>query len=162
MPLSINDAGTWREINGVFVNDAGTWREIQEVYVNDAGTWRTVFQNLTVQLSNDAYSRSQNTASFSLLSTGEFQATDGGAASTQYNWLVAGSASSVEVRVTPTSGSFSTGTTGAWISLASTRTYTRAWSGGMSSDSVTATVELRNAFSAVVLATATITLVATP
>lgn len=162
MPLSINDNGTWREAQGVYVNDAGTWREIQEVYVNDAGTWRSVFVSLLVQLSTASYSRSQNTASFSFLSTGEFQATNGAAISTQYNWLLGGAASSVDLRVTPTSGSFSTGITGAWINLGTTRTFTRTWPGGMASESVTATVELRNASTAVVLASATITLVTTP
>lgn len=39
----INDAGTWRQLQGVQVNDAGTWRTIREIYVNDSGTWRLVY-----------------------------------------------------------------------------------------------------------------------
>lgn len=42
MTTSVNDAGTWRGLIGVYVNDVGTWREIIEEYVNDSGTWRLV------------------------------------------------------------------------------------------------------------------------
>lgn len=162
MPTHINDNGTWREIANIYVNDVGTWRQIQEVHVNDAGTWRRVYQNLVVQLVSDAYSRSQNTASFTLFSSGAFHATDGGASALVYSWLTSGNAASVDVRVTPTVGSFSSGTTATWLNLSTSRTWTLNWPGGMASASVQATVELRNASTFDLLASETVTLITTP
>lgn len=43
---SINDGGTWRDIDGVHVNDGGTWRRIRRAWVNDGGTWRLVHVGL--------------------------------------------------------------------------------------------------------------------
>lgn len=162
MTLHINDSGTWRDITNVYVNDSGTWRELQEIHVNDSGTWRLVYQLLSVQLIDDAYSYAQNTASMTFGSDGSFSATDGGAEAEVYDWLLGGNAANVDVRVTPTSGFFSTGTTGTWLNLGTSRNFTRQWSGGLAVNTVQSTVELRNANTAVVLATATITLSATP
>ena len=56
-----------------------------------------------------------------------------------------------QIRVTPTSGSFSTGTVNSWLALSSARTWTVSTS---FTKSVTFTIEIRN-LSAVTLATTT-------
>jgi len=56
-----------------------------------------------------------------------------------------------QIRVTPTSGAFSTGTVNSWLALSSARTWTVSTS---STKSVTFTIEIRN-LSAVTLATTT-------
>lgn len=162
MTLHVNDAGTWRQATNVYVNDSGTWREIQEIHVNDAGTWRLVYQVLSVTLTSDGYPRSQGTASVTFANTGVLFGTKSGAESSQYNWLVAGSASNVDLFVTVTSGTLSSGTTDTWVNLSTSRQYTRGWPGGIQSSSVTFTASLRNSGTGVVLATCSITLSATP
>lgn len=75
----------------------------------------------------------------------------------QYNWLAGGAASAYDIRATIVSGTFTSGTVGTWLNLASTRTWTRNAAAG-AFQSVTATFEIRNASTLVVLASANITL----
>ena len=68
-------------------------------------------------------STSPNPASYSLLNDGTYSITGAGTG----NWLtpaLAALASLWEVKVDPTSGSFASGTTGSWLSLGTTRTWT--------------------------------------
>lgn len=75
-----------------------------------------------------------------------------------YKWLNnPGNRSLYEIRVTPTTGTFSTGTTGSWLSL----TFSRAWSvdkSGVGVKQCTATYEIRRAADLVVLDSASIQL----
>lgn len=66
-------------------------------------------------------------------------------------------AGNYEARVTVTSGTLSTGTTGSWLSLASAQTWTRTANAG-ALQSCTMTVEVRRTGSGTVLDSATITL----
>lgn len=75
----------------------------------------------------------------------------------QYNWLSSGAASGYDIRATATSGTFSSGTTGTWLNLATTRAWTRGAIAG-TFQSVTALFEIRNASTLIVLASASITL----
>jgi hypothetical protein len=138
MTLHLNDAGTWRDIQGVYVNDAGTWREIQEVYVNDAGTWRSVFLNAVVSLS-DSYGTSADfvgtpsSSYFSIQNDGSLVGTILGVAESYGTWVVPVSAAgSFECYLEQVFGLVGSGSspTGAWISLASTRTWYAPDSGG--------------------------------
>jgi hypothetical protein len=82
-----------------------------------------------------------------------------GSYAVRYNWLKFGSSSAYEVRATATSGSFSTSPGTLWYNLGTDRTYavTQATVG---SKSCTATFEIRDATSLVVLASESITLTA--
>ncbi len=60
--------------------------------------------------------------------------------------------STYEIRVTATTGTFSTGTSGSWLALSSTRTWTVSTN---SSKSVTFTIEIRVAATSTVVATTT-------
>jgi hypothetical protein len=157
MTLHLNDAGTWRQAQGVYVNDSGTWREIQEVYVNDAGTWRSVFVNSVVTLASsytpfgDIELDIQNT--FSIRADGTLDHTFGASIVTD-NWVApAATASIYECRLSYVSGASTvTGSpTGAWLSMSSDR----SWSCDPGANLVY-TLEIRRASDATVVATSTI------
>ena len=83
----------------------------------------------------------------------------GGGAGVIGQWIVPASAagSNYEVRAQETSGTVSTGTVGSWLSLGTTRTWSRAQTvNGTSTCELL--IEIRLAASGVVLAAATITL----
>lgn len=77
------------------------------------------------------------------------------------DWITPKSAAggAYEVYVTVNSGTLSSGTSGSWLSLGTSQTWTRACLDG-GSESVSITVELRKAASGVVMATSTISLTA--
>lgn len=83
---------------------------------------------------------------------------NGGATSgTLETWLLSGAASDYECRATLTSGSLTTGTTGTWMSLSTSRQWQRDRA-AFGSASATLTIEIRRASDGVVLDSATITL----
>ena len=49
MATYVNDSGTWREINNLYVHDGTSFtnKTIDNVYINDSGTWREVFTLFT-------------------------------------------------------------------------------------------------------------------
>ena len=123
-----------------------------------AGAYPTT--TVLVQLHSDTYSDvavgATSTAFFTLGNNGEARDQDG---VVHENWLLVGSAASFEARATVTSGSLTSGTTGSWLNLGTTRTWTR---NDTTFDAVPTecvmTVEIRHATTLVVHATATITL----
>src|SRR5688572_30208517 len=130
MTLHINDGGTWRQIEAVSVNDAGTWRSIDEIYVNDSGTWRSVFVSDLISISDvTAESEEVNpaaaTAAYRLTSAGNIEHTTGDNTVVDMgDWITPQTnMANYECRADIVSGTLSTGTTGAWQSLASTRTW---------------------------------------
>lgn len=42
MSLHINDSGTWKQANNVFVKDSGVWKESEEVWIKTNGVWERV------------------------------------------------------------------------------------------------------------------------
>lgn len=68
--------------------------------------------------------------------------------------------SNYEVRATATSGSVSSGTVGSWLSLGTSRTWSRTQS-SVGTSSVQLLIEIRHALTQIVRASATITLTAT-
>jgi hypothetical protein len=77
-------------------------------------------------------------------------------------WLNSGAAGDYQVRLTPTSGTFDTGTTGSWLTLSSTRPWTKSIvpGGGSGLESAEGTLEIRRVSNLVVLDTATLKLTA--
>lgn len=165
MPLSINDSGTWRDIQAVSINDSGTWRDIQEIYVNDAGVWRTVFVSDAIAIGDtlaqsDATTPSTATATFRLESDGDIGATTANNTVNDVgDWITPKTnMANYECRADVTSGALTSGTTGAWQSLATTRTWTLSKLSGTGVDTAIFTLQIRRASDAVVLSTATITM----
>lgn len=84
----------------------------------------------------------------------------GGGLSDYGDWISPkDSFSNYEVRATESVGAVSSGTVGSWLSLGTTRTWTRTHSGAGTS-SVQLLIEIRHAITLVVRASATITLTA--
>ena len=93
------------------------------------------------------------TATWSMNSGG----TVSGTAIGSYTWLNTGAAGDYELRATVTSGSLSTGASGIWQSLSSTRTWTRKRS-GVGNSVCTVKIEVRAVATGLIVATATINL----
>lgn len=164
MTLHVNDEATWRTIVGVYVNDSGTWRTIEEVYVNDGGIWRSIFVNDVVALESvyesDVFELSApSIALFSLQNDGDIAINNAtGDLTDTGDWLTPkNNMADYEARATVLSGSLSTGVTGAWLNLGTTRTWTlNSPASGVSNASFT--IEIRRASDSEVLATATVNL----
>lgn len=99
------------------------------------------------------------TASYQLASTRDVVISPG---STSDDWADAAlTASDFECRATIVSGSVSTGTTGSWLGLGTSRTWTRTRTSNVEGDDIVVlTVEIRDVATSTVQATATITLTA--
>lgn len=99
------------------------------------------------------------TAGYRLNSAGTAQRLVQASYTTLETWLVSGTASQFEVRVTPTGDALSTGTTGSWLALSSDREWTLVQA-SVAAKSTSLLVEIRNASSGAVLDSATVTLYA--
>jgi hypothetical protein len=157
--LWVNDNGTAREIQEIWVNDSGTARQIQEIWVNDNGTARLVYQAIQITLQNASYIYFGGTpCEFHLNSDGFVYTRTSSTLTQRYAWISnPAMVGQYECRATVTSGSLSAGTTGAWQSCATTRTWTRGTGAGTSAF-CGFTLEIRSAATAAVAASATITI----
>lgn len=120
-----------------------------------------------VQLENTtalayAVSPATATAEFRLNTSGDAETRlNLGSWSSPFSWLLAGSASDFECRMTMNSGTnFSGSALGTWLSLGTTRTWSHERSGTNGITTGTATLEIRRASTSTVLATATVTIAA--
>ena len=175
--LHYKDGGTWRKAKELHYRDGGTWRKLKEAWYRDGGTWRKVFSGLAIVLTNRTVYAWDNElssptasaiAGITVASSGALTITlrgsETGDSDTDLTteWLTGGTASDYECRFSPSSGSLSNGPAG-WNSCSTSRTFdvrrTRTFSGS-STKTCTGTLEIRRAADAVVLATATITLIA--
>lgn len=107
---------------------------------------------------------SPTTCSMSFKSNGSIEGNSGGpldVAILDGEWWTtspeSGIGASYDVRATELAGNVSTGTVGSWLSLATTRTWTRT-SGGLGEQEVTLLMEVRRASDEVVLGSAEYTL----
>jgi hypothetical protein len=155
----VNDAGTPRQIIEVWVNDSGVARRINEIWVNDSGTARQVFAGGTVQSFSGSRTAS-TTSDFYLQSNAERSNLDS-EVGTNY-WLVPQSGmGNFDVFATVLSGSLTTGTTGSWLNLGTTRTWSVDHAGGPGSTSVTLQLQFRRSSDGTIVATNTVGIVAT-
>jgi len=152
--LKINDSSTWRNITEVKVNDAGTWRTIQDIKINDAGTWRTVWQYFAPPSPFTAYdvwsddvpgNSTVSTITFNSDGTisASFSPNDGGSTFGSSNWgapTTTGIGSGYWVKLTATSGTFTTNGASTFTNLASAISATK--SGNSGTASVTFTIQI--------------------
>jgi hypothetical protein len=120
--------GTWRKAVEVHRRDSGgTWRKAKEIWRKDTGgTWRLIFSgenfNLTfTNASNIRISPTDASAFITLVTDGtslRSAAVTGGSIANG-NWWSDTTPPTVHVRVTVTSGSLTSGTTGTWLSIGS-------------------------------------------
>lgn len=170
--ISYNDAGTWRTPTTIAYNDAGTWRTLSAVHYNDAGTWRQVYSGTSVALTDHTVTGT-GTASVDIASatfrlkldgTAEMVETDGLGGSTTTpisgEWLLSGSASDYQARMTTVSGTLSSGTAGSWLALSSTRDWVKSRLNPAGSVSYVGTLEISLIADSIPIVSATITLTA--
>jgi hypothetical protein len=112
---------------------------------------------------NDFQYQTDASATFIISDDGTYSSF-GSVSSPAGTWLNTGSASSYEVRFTPTSGSVSSGdSVSVWLALSSTRSWVRTtlYTGQVTATtSVVGTLEIRNASTQAVLTSSTLTLTA--
>lgn len=161
MPITYGDAGTSRNLVALTYCDGGTNRTITEAWYGDGGTNRLVFSAvnlLGLDPSSTVTTPTDASATYTLTNAGLEQAT--GLANN--TWLSAGAASSYDVRATLSSGALTSGTTGSWLNLGTTRSWnvTRT-NNAPGTDTATLTIEIRDATSLIVLATVTVVITAT-
>lgn len=161
MTASVNDSSTWRDATRLYVNDVGTWREIISQYVNDGGTWRSVHDTAHLQdvfAENAVLAPTNASASIRVANDGTVLKEEGSGAGfvSQFSWDLASSgaaASNYEIRLASAVGIVTGDATDTWLSLGTTRTWTKTRSSLGSSDG-TGTVEIRDASTLDVLASA--------
>ncbi len=165
--LWANDNGTARRIHQVWANDNGTARRINEIWVNDNGTARKIYAGdvITIGVTSATaitVAPTNAAAQYQLTAAGDIRSTINGGGNTVFDtgdWISPQvNMASYEARVTVTSGSLSSGTTGAWQSLATTRTWTKTAVPGVGLQTCVFTLEIRRASDAQVMASASITM----
>lgn len=147
MALHQRIGGVWKDCVP-WVNVSGTWKKAA-VWQRIGGVWKQI--TFLVTLPSSIYALAIGaTSSFSASSGGTWSATgDPGG-----TWLGGGSASAYDIRWTNVSGSPNSGTTGTWLNLGTTRTWSKTTNG-----SAVGTVEIRLAASPyTVVATSTVTI----
>lgn len=163
MPITYGDAGTNRTLSGITYGDAGTNRTIKEAWYGDAGTNRLVYAAASISTRTVLASSTSPTdadAGYRLSNTGgAFELKNGAATAISGEWLSAGSASDYEVRATLSSGTLSSGTTGSWLNLGTTREWHTIRTDNTSGDTDgVLLIEIRLAATGTVVTSATITL----
>lgn len=164
--LWVNDGGVARQIREVWVNDAGTARQIREIWVNDSGTARKVYASELISIDGltvNASSSGTTSAVYVLGNDGNIRYTTDGTNTVEDHgdWITPQTnMANYEVFASVTSGTLTGGTTGAWQSLGTTRTWnvTRPAVSGFGTSSATIALQIRRASDGVVVDTASIDL----
>lgn len=123
------------------------------------GTGATVRVTVTDQTAEAVGSSGAVEASYELQSDGDVYIYEAGTPTFIEYWAMPPSAANMEAKATVTSGSISSGTTGSWLALSTTRTWTvsRATVG---ISSATMTVEIRRIGTTLTLGSCSVTLTA--
>ena len=134
----------------------------QFAYVGIAGAGSPLVRITNQSIEHDTAAPTVATAGYRLTSTGKAQKTGNGTSGAYADiadWVIPTSvAANYECRATVVSGSLSSGTTGSWLALTADRTWTVTAS--FATNVGVIDVEIRDASSTVVMATARITLTA--
>lgn len=165
--LYANDNGTARKAREIWVNDNGTARRIQEIWINDNGTARKIYAGdvISIGFTNSVAVTSSPVnaaAQFLLTNTGDIQSTVNGGQNALFDvgdWITPKSnMSAYECRATLQLGSLSSGTTGAWQSLSTTRSWSKVAVPGTGIQQAAFLLEIRRASDSVVVASTQISL----
>jgi hypothetical protein len=140
--INIKVGGTWRSARP-YIKVGGVWQTVQTGWIKVAGVWQKFYQNFLVALANgaiDVWSDSPpgdpavSTINFLSDGTISFSATDSDAGSTvAASWgspTTVGIGSQYWIRITPTSGTFSTNGASGWTSLSATVSCTKQGNSG--------------------------------
>jgi hypothetical protein len=155
MPLYIKVAGAWKEFEPS-VKVAGVWKAITDGYVNVSGVWKRIYESAGPFLETFNFSSSglgsgpgSTSALMTFNTNGTLVVTGDGSigsfgapnsAEQWYNPTTVGIGPSFDVRITPTTGTFSGG---AAVSVWHTINTARSFSVIGDNKSVTFTIEIR-------------------
>ena len=133
--------------------------QVNKIFLGTNIVWQLPTVNITDQSINVTRSSAPSTAGYRLNSSGIAESLSNLAYATLETWLLSGAASDYEVRVTLSSGTLSSGTTGTWQSLGTSRSWTVV-AGNSYPEFAEAeiVVEIRDATTLMTLDTATINL----
>ena len=145
MPLKHNTS----DVNGAYVGTSMA----QKIYCGTTLLWSSV----TLTNASALFSAATGTvrAGYRLNTSGVAEIREGAGYVTHETWLLFGSASDYECRATVTGGAVTSGTTGTWLSLSSSNEWLVELA-SVGTSSATLTVEIRNAATLGVIASATI------
>lgn len=173
MPGHVRVGGAWKALNGIHVKVGGAWKAVNKGYVKVGGVWKEFFSSgvtlsLTTLSANVSYgSGSSGTAGIRVLNNGnveELSAIGWFAQNATTEWAdvdgVAGTGDDYEVRMTVSTGSVDTGTTGAWLALTSDRSWTISHASADlgTSQEATGTIEIRHAVNTADIVSASFTI----
>ena len=156
MTLKRRTGGAWVDITTTLKRrTAGAWANLDIIRRRASGAWTVVWKRITITSAYSYVTKSSGiaTATYELRFDGTVWAGIGsGTLSQTGTWLLSGTASAYETRVTATSGTFTSGTVGTWLSLASNRSWT-VQQGTSGANTVVFDVEIRNSSTGVVVDT---------
>ena len=163
--LHYKDGGTWRKAKELHYRDGGVWRKLKEAWYRDGGVWRKVFSAggvvnplpFTYWIDVTTLSPADATAAIQFRSDGVLNIY-GSLGIDALSWFAPtevgiGAAYWIRLTVTSGDGPNSGDSTGAWLSLSVTRTW--SWtvtsnSGGLRSGVVTVQIATDSAGSNIV------------
>lgn len=163
MTISAKDGGLFKTATSAYARDAAVWKQVIEGYVKDSGLWKLFHLLETIQLSNRTVSRvtispTVATVSYRISADGNVNAgvsfTDVGDWITPQNNMA-----NYEVRATQTGGvePITGSALNTWLACTVNRTWTLVNNTAGTIQESTMLVEIRNAATAIVGASATIT-----
>ena len=133
--------------------------QVDKIFLGTNLVWQLPTVSITDQYISASRPSGASTAGYRLNSSGIAERQVNTTYTTLETWLLSGAASDYEVRATLSSGTLSSGTTGTWQNLGTSRSWTVVDStfDAIISEAIIV-VEIRNATTLLVLDTATITL----
>ncbi len=133
--------------------------QVNKIFLGTNIVWQLLTVNITDQSIQVTNPSTRATAGYRLNYSGIAESLDDVTYATLETWLLSGAASDYEVRVTLSSGTLSSGTTGTWQNLGTSRSWTVV-AGNYYPEFAEAeiVVEIRNATTLTILDTATINL----
>jgi hypothetical protein len=123
MALKHNVSAVWKDIV-IWTNVAGTWKKCA-MHHNVSAVWKSITSLLGASLPASLYiwAVRPTNASITLNSSGAYSTTGSGGGSG--TWMNGGTGADYEARATLVSGTLTSGTTGTWLALSTSRTWQR-------------------------------------
>lgn len=102
---------------------SGAWVDVETISRRAAGAWVVVWKRIVLSSQSISQSTGVGTAvaGYRLNTSGIAEKLVGASYSTLETWLSAGASSAYECRATVTIGTLTSGTTGSWLTLSSSR-----------------------------------------
>jgi hypothetical protein len=155
MAASRWDGSAWTPIGIARRWDGSAWVDITRGRRWDGSAWVDFLPRVAISNRTLSDANTDGFISYELLASGVAQRVSGSLGTLTFSgeWRVRGASADYEVRATLNSGSLNSGTTGTWLSLSTSRGWSRDFDGDAD-----LTIEIRDAASLAVLSTANVTL----